>query len=270
MSGIPVWWDGVADGPTNMAADECLVAEAVRHGGLVIRLYGWDATAVSLGAFQRIADARDCDAIAGVPIVRRPSGGGAIVHGSDLTYAAAVPKGHPWGSSPQALYDALHGAMVDVLRDRGINARLAVPGDGLPGKPSQFGASVPFLCFDRRSPGDVVVDRERSDGRHETFKLMGSAQRRLDAAVLQHGSLLVSRNTDVDMTASHPGLREVAADDWADDGAVRECAVLWISRVAAAIGQAVNEQPDPFFSGDRPDFVSARDRFAADRWTSRR
>ena len=92
-----VWWDGPADAFLNMAADEALAAESLRHGGPVVRFYGWQPTSVSLGAFQRLADARQVAAIAGTRLVRRPSGGGAIVHGSDLTYAAAVPKGHSWG-----------------------------------------------------------------------------------------------------------------------------------------------------------------------------
>ena len=121
---IDVWWDGDADGVVNMGADECLAAEAQRRGGMLVRLYGWSKSTVSLGAFQKLSDALAIRAIRGMPIVRRPSGGGAIVHGSDLTYAAAVPKTHPWGSAPQLLYDALHGAMAEVLREDGIAATI--------------------------------------------------------------------------------------------------------------------------------------------------
>jgi lipoate-protein ligase A len=123
VSTLTIWWDTAADGPTNMAADECLAAEAERRGSLVLRFYGWSDTTISLGGFQKIGDARQVEAIRGVPLVRRPSGGGAIVHGSDLTYAAAVPKSHPWGASPQVFYDALHGARVEVLAELGIHSR---------------------------------------------------------------------------------------------------------------------------------------------------
>ena len=75
---LPIWWDEPADAFTNMAADELLAAEADRRGCLVVRFYGWEPASVSLGAFQEIAAARACDAIAGVPLVRRPSGGGAV------------------------------------------------------------------------------------------------------------------------------------------------------------------------------------------------
>jgi len=59
-----VWWDGPADAFLNMAADEALAAESLRHGGPVVRFYGWEPTSVSLGAFQRLADARQVAAIA--------------------------------------------------------------------------------------------------------------------------------------------------------------------------------------------------------------
>ena len=78
MNTLTIWWDGAADGPTNMAADECLAAEAERRGSLVLRFYGWSDTTISLGGFQKIGDARQVEAIRGVPLVRRPSGGGAI------------------------------------------------------------------------------------------------------------------------------------------------------------------------------------------------
>ena len=81
--------DGDADGLTNMAADEALAAEAVRRGGPVARFYGWREPTLSLGAFQPVAGAR---AITVDAVVRRPSGGGAILHGTDLTYAAAIPR----------------------------------------------------------------------------------------------------------------------------------------------------------------------------------
>ncbi|MFM7034227.1 MAG: biotin/lipoate A/B protein ligase family protein [Planctomycetia bacterium] len=269
MTGIPVWWDGESDGSTNMAADECLAAEAVARGGLVVRVYGWSSTTISLGAFQSIADARRCGAIAGLPIVRRPSGGGAIVHGTDITYAAAVPKGHPWGAVPQVLYDAFHGAMAGVLRERGVDASLFASKDRPSALDSPSTDGEPFLCFDRRSPGDLVLEHPALSGAHEP-KIMGSAQRRLAAAVLQHGSLLVRRNLDVGSSGRHPGLAECVGGDWSHDAGARGLVEEWLHRVAAALGQPLSRQDGPFCAGAWPGLNAARERFASDRWTSRR
>lgn len=269
MSGIAVWWDEAADGPTNMAADECLAAESLRRGSVVIRLYRWVSTTVSLGAFQRIAEARGCEAIADLPVVRRPSGGGAIVHGTDVTYAAAVPKSHPWGTTPQALYDAMHGAMAEVLRRRGVAARLvAEPRSREPAGPAA--ESEPFFCFHRRSVGDLVVDTTPGASGATDLKLMGSAQRRLAAAVLQHGSLLLSRNRDIGPQGSQPGLADLAGGTWAGGDGWQDAVHEWLHRVAASLGLRLHGHPTSFLASDPPGLPENREKFAAERWTSRR
>jgi len=254
---LPVWWDPAADGPANMAIDELLAEEAVRRDGLVIRVYAWSEPTVSLGAFQGLAEAESCAAIAGLPIVRRPSGGGAIIHGTDLTYAAAVPKGHPWGGTPQALYDGLHAAMVDVLRDHGFDARLHAPSADDP-------PADALLCFSRRSPGDVVVRQ----GDAPAAKVMGSAQRRFGTAVLQHGSLLLAACPRVAVATRHAGLAELAAGPVA--WTARSLAERWTARIAAAGGLTTAEQPAAFTAnlGER---AAVRDaHFRDPRWTGRR
>jgi lipoate-protein ligase A len=253
---LPAWWDGAADGPANMAADEMLAAEALERGGLVIRLYGWTVSTVSLGAFQPIAAARaECR---GLPIVRRPSGGGAIVHGSDLTYAAAVPRSHPWGCSAQSLYDALHAALVETLVQRGIPARLHGAEDGP-------GDATALLCFDRRAPGDIVVP---VGGGGPAAKVMGSAQRRLGTTVLQHGSLLLRANGDAGPQARHPGLEDL--DEAAARWQTRELVESWLGRVAAALGGRLEFQPLPFRSGREERIACGAIRFAEPTWTARR
>ena len=262
---VHVWWDDPADGPCNMAADELLAAEAAARGDVCVRLYGWNRTTVSLGGFQRSADALAEPAIAGIPLVRRPSGGGAIVHGTDLTYAAAVPKSHPWGGRPQLLYDVLHEAMRRALLGCGIAVVLwrpppaaSPPGDLSPGES--------FFCFDRRASGDLVWLGDAAEA-SRGHKVMGSAQRRLAASVLQHGSLLLSRNHDVDSSASHPGLADLAPAGFSATAA-RSLAACWLSEVATSLDAAVVEEPAPF----QPDGV-VRDKarnFASPRWTNRR
>ena len=261
---LPVWWDDAADGPTNMAADELLADEAERHGGLVVRIYGWSTPTVSLGGFQRLADAEGCDAIAGLPIVRRPSGGGAIIHGTDLTYAAAVPKPHPWGSTPQALYDAMHAAMAATLAEFGIAARLHLPSAADP-------PADAFLCFSRRSPGDLVTALPDDAGADAsaTFgsKIMGSAQRRLGTAVLQHGSLLLETCTAVGPAARHRGLADIAGGgSWG----VPEVAGRWLDRVAAALEIVRDSQPRSFREGREAAIEDRAARFRDPWWTGRR
>lgn len=253
---LPVWWDEAADGPTNMAADELLADEAARHGGLVMRLYSWSAPSVSLGAFQPVAEAEACGDLAGVPIVRRPSGGGAIVHGTDLTYAAAVPKSHPWGGEPQAFYDALHHAMVLALADVGVAARLHEP------TPLDPPADALF-CFSRRSRGDVVADA--ADGRGP--KIMGSAQRRLGTTVLQHGSLLLAANPGVGPAARHAGLTDIAPTPCISAARLAES---WIGRIAETIEIDSIGSPAPFVAGREGVIADRAGRFRDPGWTRRR
>ncbi len=260
MRGIAVWRDGAADGPTNMAADECLAAAAVDHGGLVIRLYRWETTTVSLGAFQPIAAARACEAIAGIPVVRRPSGGGALVHGSDFTYAVAVPKRHVWGATPQSLYDAMHTAMIDALAAWGIKAQLATP---------HSEADKSFFCFERRAQGDVVTMHPSFKGVGGDIKLMGSAQRRLADAVVQHGSLLLNSNADVDPTVRHVGLADVAVSRGIDPGQFPDWGAELIRGIAKTLGQQVEEQGS-FLEACPRGLQARRERYAAASWINRR
>jgi len=276
---LTMWWDNPADGPTNMAADECLAAEAEQRGCLLLRVYGWTETTVSLGAFQKIEDARRIPEIDGVPLVRRPSGGGAILHGSDLTYAAAVPKSHPWGASPQTLYDALHGGMVAVLSRHGIQAwpyaDSAPAGTVPPGHDDQ-----PFFCFDRRAAGDLLM---AGPGSGPASKIMGSAQRRLAGAVLQHGSLLLRGNTLVGGAARHVAVSDLLAEvrlpeaqgldaegldaEGLDaEGLARE----WGRRIAATLGATVGEEDSPFCRGREQEVAALASRFRELRWTLRR
>src|SRR6267154_2578314 len=77
-----------ADGPTQMAADEVLLEHAVATTRPALRFYVWNPPTLSLGYFQKFADR-----LSGLPVVRRQTGGGAIVHDHELTYALALPPG---------------------------------------------------------------------------------------------------------------------------------------------------------------------------------
>jgi len=273
VSTLTIWWDTAADGPTNMAADECLAAEAERRDSLLMRFYEWSTTTISLGGFQKIEDARKVGEIRGIPLVRRPSSGGAIVHGSDLTYAAAVPKSHPWGASPQVFYDALHNAMVEALAAHGIDARpypaagaIPPPADGAAGSDARSAPDESqFFCFDRRAAGDLVMAGDR-DG---TFsKVMGSAQRRLAGVVLQHGSLLLRSNAGVAGAARHLAVADLVADEQPPErvGLSR----VWGQRIATALGGTAREEEASFLSAHHHDIAALTARFRDERWTFRR
>src|SRR5881227_917911 len=114
------------DGPHQMAADEVLLAAAV-EGVASLRFYAWDPPTLSLGYFQR-ADERLTDPqLAALPFVRRASGGGALVHHHEVTYALALPPGLPWQSGepwPCQMHHVIQGALT------GLGVTATVPGCG--------------------------------------------------------------------------------------------------------------------------------------------
>ena len=250
-------FDAATDGATNMAADE-LLAEGLPDGGVAVRFYGWQETTLSLGAFQRFDDLAAFPELSGLPLVRRPSGGGAILHGTDLTYAIAVSRSHPWGATAQGLYDAVHGAMVDLLRRMSLGAQLVAGG-----LPAADADREPYLCFDRRSPGDVVV------GQH---KVLGSAQRRHRAAVVQHGSLLLRQPLlgpvpeGVSRGIHQPGIENLLERGVDLQSLCRD----WLALVARAAGLEPRPETRAVGAALGEAWQAAVGRYRDDGWTRRR
>jgi lipoate-protein ligase A len=165
-----------ARGAWNMALDEALM-ESVRAGGeAVVRFYGWAPACLSLGRNQPAAGMYREDAIAaaGLDVVRRPTGGRAVLHDRELTYSVVTPAGLL--GSPRESYARVNRALAAGVRRLGVPARIQPPRAGR--------APVPSLapCFRDPAEGEVVVE-----GRN----LIGSAQYREGEVVLQHGSLLL-------------------------------------------------------------------------------
>jgi lipoate-protein ligase A len=192
-----------ADGPTNMALDEALL-EAVMadRSAAQLRTYGWTVPTLSLGYFQHIADAKTDPRWRSVPIVRRPTGGGAIWHHHELTYALALPAEHPLARRSEDLYHTVHAALARVLRERG----LAVERRGAESS-RKIEGSRPFLCFTDRDAEDIVTS-----GR----KIVGSAQRRRSGVVLQHGSMMLVRSSFAPELIGACDLAPISSDarDW--------------------------------------------------------
>jgi lipoate-protein ligase A len=195
--------DRPAPGAWNMAVDEVLLLDAAENGTATLRLYGWSEPTLSLGYFQRYADREKHPASCGCAIVRRQTGGGAILHDRELTYSLVLPETHVLARHTGQLYRTMHQAFIETLSTTNSptpNWRLQ-----LRNAESQLAPDdEPFLCFQRQSQGDLVL---LSAAEQHVCKILGSAQRRYHGAVLQHGSLLLERSPAAPELA---GLRDLS------------------------------------------------------------
>lgn len=159
----------------NMALDAAMLDHVESHGGLLVRLYGWDPHCLSFGCHEPAARRYDVARIRalGLSCVRRPTGGRAVWHARELTYAVAAPVA-ALGDLPTA-YATIHRWLAAALQRLGVRAALAARGAGT----ASLDAGP---CFAAAVGGELIVD-----GR----KVLGSAQRRGQRALLQHGSLLL-------------------------------------------------------------------------------
>lgn len=189
-------------GTWNMAVDESLLLSATEDIA-TLRFYRWNEATVSLGYFQQNRARRDHHESLACPLVRRSSGGGAIVHHHELTYSFSCKAEM---IDTQWLYDAMHESLRRLLGDEGIET------ESCSADISRSIAPLPFLCFLRRSPGDVLCG---------PAKIAGSAQRRRRGAVLQHGSVVLADSPFAPQLSSIYGQTGVQiegdqlADDWA-------------------------------------------------------
>jgi lipoate-protein ligase A len=161
-----------------MAIDEAML-DMVASGELpaAFRTYGWSVPTLSLGYFQRYDDRLNDPRLATQPIVRRPTGGGALWHDQELTYAVVVPEHHPLARPSYRLYETVHMAIASLLQSFAIPVRRRAD---LPEVPLE--GPKPFLCFHDHDDNDLLLTGH---------KIVGSAQRRRRGAVLQHGSILL-------------------------------------------------------------------------------
>lgn len=172
---------GPGDPSWNMAVDEALVTRQARgESPPTLRLYTWNPPALSLGYFQKMAGIRfDVLERLGIMPVRRSTGGRAVLHYGDLTYSLSVSLGR---DIPPGLVDSfryLCQGLLDTFASLGIEARL---GSDRLKKP------FPAACFALATPGDITWH-----GR----KFVGSAQKRFESTILQHGSILIHSQAKV-------------------------------------------------------------------------
>ena len=195
MSGKPTACRLILDPPGvgawNMAVDEALLGSADENPTPTLRFYEWSEPTLSLGYFQRTEDRRRHAASATCPLVRRSTGGGAILHHRELTYSLVWPAADRFSAHAVSLYDTVHESLIGCLVARGIPAEMNGP------LGTQTQGDQEFLCFQRRVAGDVLIRRD---------KIAGSAQRRLRGTVLQHGSVLLAESPQA---PELPGIKEL-------------------------------------------------------------
>jgi lipoate-protein ligase A len=211
------FFDPPANGAWNMALDEALLDQAASGAPAVLRFYQWSEPTLSLGYFQRFGDRNSHEPSRDCASVRRASGGGAILHDRELTYSLTLPSGHPFSRRANDLYRISHQALVEALANWGVSAFLQEP-DVSPPSPDKL--REPFLCFARRTRGDVLVNQ---------WKVAGSAQRRSRGAVLQHGSILLGQSK---FAPELPGLAQLSGQQIDAD----ELATRFRSRLAEHLG----------------------------------
>lgn len=179
-------------GVANMALDEALMERAGRTGEWICRVYGWAEPTISFGRNQAALRHYDRARIAerGFAVVRRPTGGRAILHHREVTYSVCAPATDAGGLHES--YLLINRLLVGALQSLGVEVAVAE-------SRVQAMQPGPVPCFDHPSSGELVAG-----GR----KLVGSAQWRSENALLQHGSILI----DDDQGELTPLLREPVAD----------------------------------------------------------
>ncbi len=248
--------DGPRPGDWNMAVDEVLLDAAATRGVPTLRFYQWSEPTLSLGYFQSYKARLSHEASRGISCIRRHSGGGAILHDQELTYSLSLPAQDQPSGGPVELYQAVHGACVSILERMlpALAGRLGLCRPGL----RMAAADEPFLCFLRRSEGDLLVTAGNRD-----HKVLGSAQRKRRGAVLQHGSILLARSASA---PELPGLAELSETDPLQ---VSDLVV----ELSSAIGRFLQRELQPISLAATE--VSAAEKVAQERfrervWTQRR
>jgi len=169
----------------NMAVDEAISISVMNSlSPPTLRLYGWTKPSISIGAFQRIRDinlhlSRQLD----IPLVRRPTGGRAILHDEELTYSFSIKTSKGiFTDSLLKNYRIISSAFCYALKKLGIHATMSE------GRIKKNMLSDSPLCFQSTSYGEITVHGQ---------KIIGSAQRRFQDGFLQQGSIPLLINRDL-------------------------------------------------------------------------
>ncbi|NOS35740.1 MAG: hypothetical protein GQ522_03785 [Deltaproteobacteria bacterium] len=172
--------DNPAEGYENMAVDEALLLSCESgEAPSTVRFYEWKTTTISIGYLQRYGPFNNVEA----PVVRRMSGGRAVIHGVELTYSITCNETAPlFSKGIYGSYRVISRALSDALKDISIEATTVSSGKRLSGSVNRES------CFGSTSRYEILVE-----GR----KVAGSAQRRFKRAFLQQGSILFDIDSEM-------------------------------------------------------------------------
>jgi lipoyl(octanoyl) transferase len=199
----------------NMAVDEAISLSVKKETAPpTLRLYGWASPSVTIGYFQKISEIGfDYCILKGIPVVRRITGGRAILHADEMTYSFSVrTKGQFSGGlidSYRRISAAFHCAFIKA----GISPEITLNSRSRGFLP-QYGVKSP-LCFQSASYGELTIQKK---------KIIGSAQKRWIDGLLQQGSIPFSLDRDEisrvfglkDTESTMVGLTEIVSDLDAD------------------------------------------------------
>jgi lipoate-protein ligase A len=238
-------------GNENMSIDYSLLCRA-QEGAAFFRLYRWSPPCLSFGRNEPATMRYDVTEIErrGIDTVRRPTGGRAVWHDAELTYAVAAPN-TTFGTLSET-YNIIHTTLAAALRRLGVPAELARP----------RAAAAPGLaggaCFAAPVGGEIIAAGK---------KLVGSAQVRKENAFLQHGSVLLHDGQDVvtQVTAGEPILPSSTSISTVLGRAVE------FSEVADAVVMDTRKSwPGLWTAQGLPCTASEHVKFAETEWTWRR
>lgn len=248
------------DGPTNMAVDQALLDSVKAGGAPALRLYRWSPATLSFGRNQPARGLYDVGAarVRGIGFVRRPTGGQAVLHDDELTYAVVAPVAAL--GRPRSAYRRINAALVEGLRLLGLSSALAPA--------TRPGLDWGAACFRAPAEGEVVAR-----GR----KLVGSAQRTEARVILQHGSILLGGSQAAAETllvaggeagrSVEEGWTTVAAELGSRPGPERlEAAVVRGFEAVLGIGLARHTLTVEEIAAA----LRLRERYGSDEWTWRR
>lgn len=186
---LPCWYLWLDEAPrpgyANMAIDTVLLQRADRLGESWLRLYQWEPYCLSFGRHEPATRRYDLDQIRrlGLDTVRRPTGGRAVWHARELTYAVAAPTAR-FGFL-KAAYLEIHQMIAEGLGSLGAKVSVA---------PAARSPSLEAgACFAQPTGGELMLA-----GR----KIVGSAQYRQGTALLQHGSILLEDDQQMVLTVT--------------------------------------------------------------------
>ena len=202
---------GYLPGAMNMALDDALL-HAVADGASppILRLYRWQPAALSVGYAQSLDSGVDLAACraAGLDVVRRPTGGRAVLHAREVTYAVLAPAGGLFGTSIAECYRTIAGALQRALCSLGLAAEL-VPG-------RTRGGNDRAVCFTAPAQHELLVDG---------CKIAGCSQKRRKQAFLQHGSIPLDLDLDL--------LERIMPLTAGEEAAGRRKTIGWLNRFSA-------------------------------------